>query len=335
MRRLEWLEAMRGLAALWVVTHHASQAAHNFLGTKSVPVFVNGVLGVDFFFVLSGFIIAISSQALRESGRGLRDYVTARAIRIYVPYLPIGVAMVGLYILLPGLSQGTRTPGLLTSVSLLPSTAPPALSVAWTLVHEILFYALFALFFVSRRLLVIVLAAWVGVILYVWAAQIQLTILSSYFLAPLNLCFVIGVVLAYVTRNGVSNHLACILAVAGVMLVGWQAIKVQPDHITVVTGFACLVCSSRAEWAMNVSPGRVLLLFGAASYAVYLVHNPVQSAVVRAVEGIDPTFGFWVLVSAGAGAGVAYHLLYEQHALRYARRLAAKRVAAVAPAATL
>ena len=71
------------------------------------------------------------------------DYFHARLIRIYVPYLPVGIGMYLVDMLLPGLSESDRSPGLLTSFTLLPSNSPPALSVAWTLVHELIFYGLF------------------------------------------------------------------------------------------------------------------------------------------------------------------------------------------------
>lgn len=70
-RKLEWLEAMRGLAALWVVFHHAGQSVDHFVGgTGGQPWIDRGFLGVDFFFVLSGFIIAFASQRLAERGGG-------------------------------------------------------------------------------------------------------------------------------------------------------------------------------------------------------------------------------------------------------------------------
>lgn len=130
-RKLEWLEVMRGGAALWVLLHHAKQSVDHFVADMGAqPWFEHGYLGVDFFFVLSGFIIAFASHRLALRGGGLRDYASARLIRIYVPYLPIGIAMYLLYLLLPGLSEGGRTPSLLTSLTLLPDNHPPALSVA-------------------------------------------------------------------------------------------------------------------------------------------------------------------------------------------------------------
>lgn len=330
-KKLEWLEAMRGVAALWVLLHHATLAAEGFLGPLG-PEFAflsNGFLGVDFFFVLSGFIIATSSMALIDSGRGLREYVTARAVRIYVPYLPIGVAMLLLYAALPGVSQGERSSlSVISSLTLLPSNAPPALSVAWTLVHEVLFYALFSVFFLSRRLLLALLIVWsIGIAVTAWSG-VKLPLLASYFLHPLNLCFVLGVVVAWATRNGVGKRLALSAGLAGLLMVALQAASTEsPNRVLVALGFAGMIAAARATWAMSVSPGRFLLLLGAASYSIYLVHNPAISALIRVVHRVGDPAACMALVAGGSLLlGVFYHLLYEKTALRWVRqRIGGKR----------
>ena len=128
-RRVPELDGIRAVAILLVVIWH-----YVHLVTESAPGTLWGRVnillrltwsGVDLFFVLSGFIIAMSSRRLAEQGRGWRDYFQARWVRIYVPYLPVGLGMYVLYLLLPGLSQGGRTPGLWTTLTLLPGTAPP------------------------------------------------------------------------------------------------------------------------------------------------------------------------------------------------------------------
>jgi hypothetical protein len=50
---------------------------------------VKGFLGVDFFFVLSGFIILNAHADDPATGRALESYVFKRLNRIYVPYLPM------------------------------------------------------------------------------------------------------------------------------------------------------------------------------------------------------------------------------------------------------
>ena len=202
LRKLEWLEAMRGLAAVWVLLHHTKQSVDHFVGDMGArPLLANGYLGVDFFFVLSGFIIAFASHRLASRGGGLREYAQARLMRIYIPYLPVGVGIFLLYLALPGMSDGGRSPGVLASFTLVPSNSPPALSVAWTLVHEMIFYAMYALRFIDRRLFRVVFAVWVGAIALVAAMEITLPLAARYFLSPLNLCFVLGVAIFHATAR--------------------------------------------------------------------------------------------------------------------------------------
>jgi len=154
-RLINSLQVFRGLAALAVVVHHAALSTRDFV--SAVPAAwmrasYLGALGVDFFFVLSGFIIMHAH--MRDAGNALavKPYLAKRLARIFPAYWPVGLAMLGLYAALPGLSaSGGREFSYVSSVLLLPADLPPALSVAWTLVHELMFYAVFMLWFVSRR----------------------------------------------------------------------------------------------------------------------------------------------------------------------------------------
>ena len=224
LRKMEWLEAMRGFAAIWVLLHHAKQSVDHFVGDMGArPLLGNGYLGVDFFFVLSGFIIAFASHRLASRGGGLREYAQARLMRIYIPYLPVGVGIFALYLVLPGLSEGGRAPGALTSFTLVPSNHPPALSVAWTLVHEMIFYAISALRFVHRGLFRGVFALWVTCILVVAAMDIELPLAARYFLSPLNLCFVLGVAVFHANARVRGGGGGGGLAAGGHLRVGWRA----------------------------------------------------------------------------------------------------------------
>lgn len=324
--KLEWLEVMRGVAALWVLLHHAVLATSHFLGPLSGSLVLgNGYLGVDFFFVLSGFIIACSATRLSESGGGIGAYFQARLARIYVPYLPIGIGIYLLYLLLPGLSEGGRSPGLLTSFTLLPSNAPPALSVAWTLVHEMLFYMIFSVWFVSQRLFWAFMALWAGTIAGMHVGQLEVDRFTGYFVSPLNLCFLVGVVLFTVmNRIQPSVMLAKAAAIAGIVIIAVQANSEDPARTWVTLGFALLVIAAASPFGQSYRAWRGFLTLGAASYAIYLVHNPVLAVAVRVVRATVPEMTPWaglgVISLVALLAGLAYWRFYERAALRVTRQ---------------
>ena len=148
VKYLDSLQVYRGLAALFVVIHHNTASIryyHDF--DSSILNFIGqiGKYGVDFFFVLSGFIISYTSISKVNEKGTLGKYIKNRFLRIYVPYLPIGVFVYLIYMFLPSISNANREISALTSFTLIPH-GKPALSVAWTLTFELLFYIFLKLF---------------------------------------------------------------------------------------------------------------------------------------------------------------------------------------------
>jgi len=330
---LTTLQAGRAIAALAVVMTHANVALEAF--GQRLPVFLavpssRGYLGVDFFFVLSGFIIAYAHGRDPPGHVAAASYLAKRALRIYVPYLPVAAALIALYLLLPAMSQANRNWGWATSLFLIPSDQPPALSVAWTLVHEVAFYAVFLVFFFTR---------WFGGIAAAWAGAIVMMRVAGYdpgerntwaaaFLAPINLEFIAGMGAAWLAarldgRWGVPA--AAVGAAAAVIVVAVDAHRVffGLSMAPLVLGLVLIEGQGRLR-----APGWLVFL-GAASYAIYLVHNPLISLVVRLTQ----RFGAWEVgllacVVTAVTLGCTYHVFVEKPALRAARRLIAGREAA-------
>ena len=130
LKKFDSLQVFRGLAALGVVFYHTAMSTNVFVG--KIPTWLNsmfdhGFLGVDFFFVLSGFIIMSSHFDDEKSVASLKTYGIKRFVRIFPPYWPVSVALMLSYFLLPSLSQGTRGDfSLLSSLLLLPAATPPS-----------------------------------------------------------------------------------------------------------------------------------------------------------------------------------------------------------------
>ncbi len=104
--RFELLDAMRGIAALFVAMFHTPPTMQ-----KMMPTQIN-FLAVDLFFCLSGFVIAFSYEERLRKGMTLKDFFIARMIRLYPLYflgMVLGiVAILGRSHFLP---QGER-PGI-------------------------------------------------------------------------------------------------------------------------------------------------------------------------------------------------------------------------------
>lgn len=95
------LDSLRGLAALTVVIHHfviSEAVKRSFVdrGPADIAFVHNGGLVVDFFFVLSGIVIALSYAGPDKPSFSLRDFVIRRVARIYPLHIVMLLVMLGL-----------------------------------------------------------------------------------------------------------------------------------------------------------------------------------------------------------------------------------------------
>ena len=143
--RLSSLQALRGVAVLAVVAHHAVATISGWsalaIGTPSPrlnAIACLGASGVDLFFVISGFVMA--HVAARHRNGGAARFLINRMIRI----MPMFWLMSAFYIAWM-LCTGTAFPlaAYLNTISIVPIAGTdqlPALYVGWTLAFELLFY---------------------------------------------------------------------------------------------------------------------------------------------------------------------------------------------------
>jgi exopolysaccharide production protein ExoZ len=324
-KHLESLQIFRGLAALAVALHHARLGTSEFVQTIPAPLealLAQGFLGVDFFFVLSGFIILHTHYDDPRSAPAAAAYALKRVTRIYLPYLPITALVIAAYLMFPALSQSDRTWGWFTSLTLLPSIYEPALPVAWTLVHEMLFYLLFLVFFVSRRIFAAMIAAWSCVLL---KQTFQLQSFNLAFLNvlfhPINFEFVFGLFCAFAYRH-ITPRQGLAAGVAGVAVFALYFLWFTASaRVLFGLGSALLVLGiSLNDSALR---SKILARLGDSSYALYLIHNPLISLTSRLaarVAVLDHWFSSLLFsVGCAVSAGYAYHRLFERPLLRKVR----------------
>lgn len=324
--RFASIEAARGVAALLVVFHHAERmiSQPRFFGPGKLPgdYLANLNVGVDFFFVLSGFIITwVHWNDIGTKGR-LANYARKRLLRIYPPYWGIVIPLILLYLAFPDAGKPSqRDPlNIVLSLVLLPNTVQPVLGVAWTLTYEIFFYVLFALAILKGFIALRGMLAWAVLIVAAhFVPNVPFPI--SFMLSPFNLEFIMGVgTAAYLRKHRVPMPgLLAISSAIGFLAVVFLAPHIQEDALrarlvfgTLAAGF--VLGAVEYERARPLNLGKPVLLMGAASYAVYLVHPVALSFGTHAITRMIPTgpvAAMWIIAIFAAAAGVVYHLLAE------------------------
>jgi exopolysaccharide production protein ExoZ len=317
------VQAARGVAALLVVLYHSGRmvALPQYVGFIPLSGFFNfGHAGVDFFFVLSGFIIYFVHNGDIGRSEAIPRYLWRRLTRIYPIYWIVTAFILVLASLRP---ERLELGHVVKSILLMPHNMEPLLGVAWTLQHEILFYLMFLTLIIRRHVGIISLVLWVTVII----AGISRMLPHSYGLlfiaSPFHLQFFMGMAVAHIIINHKvpAPHLwalsgACAFFVVcmseNARLVSATAALSQTLYglsaaITLL-GFAAVELKGDLIIAKSAS------FLGEASYSIYLLHTIVIGLSARVLMnlGIVKTMPGWsVMVCAAVAAVVSASMLYQ------------------------
>lgn len=330
------LQVGRGAAAIAVAIYHCYLI---LLQKTGVPIFGSvaqfGYLGVPFFFVLSGFIIALAHGRDIDQPSALCPYVMKRFLRVYPLYWLLSI----FYIV--AASTGLGDPDfswnpvhLIEDVLLIhatPNFNSPPLKVAWTLFYEIRFYLFFGLAIMSRRLGILALVVWLAALVLVRPTSDFMIETLSYW----NLAFVFGMIAHVLYRKLPARLWWPFLAVGIAMLLlsfslaGPMELRDRRSVmiIPVSLGFASVMLGiAMLEGRAALKFGKLPMLLGDASYAIYLVHSAVISVAVAVYlkSGLDdlvpiPVAYFGILIVA-IGAGVVAHWILEKPILAWGQR---------------
>lgn len=346
-RKLATVEAGRGLAALAVVAFHANASAR-YLGQDTYPLLSLGEHGVDFFFVLSGFIICFVHG--RDVGQPSRAwaYLRKRLIRVY-PTLWLTVSLCAIALIVRGDPPDGATLG--TSMLLYPSEVAPLPLVVWTLRHEAVFYVAFLVLIVNRRagltLAVAAVALSIGQMVLSWLGR-PVGGLGAFFLSPFHLDFALGAGVALAHRRHAFQASLLPLAFGFGLVVLALAIEhntglhreglldytsIAATTWTVVLGlaFAALLHGLLCAEPIVRVPAPLIWL-GAWSYALYLVHTPVNSLVQHLVAPTGQGWTHIILIAAGLAASAGVYMLFERPLSAFlANRQQRRRVALSVP----
>ena len=331
------LTALRALAAAIVFAFHYSElAAH--ANDQGILQFVarQGYIGVDLFFVLSGFILTV--RYFREAADhtfNLGKYFQRRVARIYPLYFTILVLTLLLTHQPPHITNLTLTQGFFYDYI---GTGVPT---AWTLTVEECFYLIFPLLLLTivpaRRpiRILLTLIVWtigflvLGYVLMVWSRQSGIQMQAgfmgrtdinpiwpfSYTIFGYVLDFSIGIFIAIPYLKGIKwkawqATLLTVIAIGGILYCqGFIDVHhggLNPDRLTVYiialfSGLLILALNCEGAPLSRFLSWEGFVYLGRISFALYLIQKTVLLDFMRG----------WDLVPFYIGANVMCAVLYQ------------------------
>ncbi len=146
--RLSNIQALRAIAVLLVVVRHVQVYLARNAGEFPVPGrFLVGDMGVDLFFVISGFVMVVAHPLPSAGASQVAHFLSRRVTRIYPLYWVYSLPALAIYLWKPAwlhrFDSGMQV-HLVRSFLLWPQNGWPLLGQAWSLVYEMYFYLVFA-----------------------------------------------------------------------------------------------------------------------------------------------------------------------------------------------
>lgn len=338
-RRLANLQVLRAIAALGVVQAHT--------GLRLGSWHTAGTFGVDIFFVLSGFIMAMISVPEGNA------FLVKRLTRIVPPYwtftLLAFTALVFFPAFDPACDRGAAP--LLKSLLFIPypeldGIPHPMLGVGWTLNYEMCFYVLVALGLLISRKRPGWVAAFLVFVLMLTAHLFKGGVFSSFYGNEIMLEFVMGILAFHiyaVSSSAISKKLRLVflgLSVGALYFMFWYEGtryygppgSPSGTRLYFLAGAYVLVQSaallSRSGWEVR---NRAMILIGDASYTLYLSHVFVLSVIHHvvstrvAVLELNRPLGSSIAVLAAAGCAVLVYVYLERQVHQALNRMLLKR----------
>ena len=302
------VQGLRFVAAFWVAIYHLNLLFGLGVEQPWVQALVrSGYAGVDIFFVISGYIMALTTAGARSGISNAGHFLSQRLARIYCGWWPFFLLYLVLAIAGGGPDPQVRV---LQSLFLWPTLLPHhLLPIAWTLSFELFFYTCTAAVLLwSRRRAWLVMLAWAAVVLVlnaIWIAQgryhpdrvADITIGLWFFFYPLTLEFIAGFLLHELMARQPSLRWVPWLATAALFAIaialyqqlgvfhpsGLAGLYHAPERALLWGGFSvCLVAAAVRLEGAGKRPLAWARRLGDASYSIYLGHILLIQLFLRA-----------------------------------------------------
>jgi len=320
------VQMLRAVAAMMVVAFHLP----HYLGGppgQDLPI-LNG--GVDLFFVISGFVMMISTRHRRDGGADLASFAAQRLWRI-VPLYWLATLVFIAFLAADG--RLVQWPETLRSLLFIPyydvttQLVQPVLPVGWTLNLELAFYGVFAATLLLRpwRQVMAIGALFGAAVALRIVMQPPASSVLFFYTSPILFEFVAGMVVALA-----AGHLRRLPLWTGLLLIAAAAVAALALGLTmdlprtIALGGPAIALVSGAviiDRRLGARAAWPLPLLGDASYSMYLTHLMVLSAMAPLALRLPPWLGAVALFTACLVIAVVVYLAVERPILRLRRSL--------------
>ena len=301
-QRFEFIDGLRGIAALSVVLFHLNLAiqkhAHQALPYYLEQFFFHGYLGIQIFFVLSGFVIAYSLREVRVDLSFFTSFFVRRSLRLDPPYWMVVIISLALAAMASlTFKSGADFPfngwQIFYNIVYLPDLVqvPLIVPVAWTLCIEFQFYIFFAL------LLMVIHKFRINnfYVLFLWGILSLFSILQNTPLAVLPLkpvtfiphwySFFLGCATCWAMLGKIDKKF---LWANYIMITIGSFWTLTPHAIVSVATAVIIHLISEAGGLHRVLRESFFQYMGSISYSLYLIHWPVGMKLVDlGFKGLD------------------------------------------------
>lgn len=330
--KLPRIQVLRFIAAMTVVLFHSlGTGSKYFAGSSRLDVFRFGDLGVDMFFVISGFIIFLTVSS-REGTWWL--FLRRRLGRIVPMYWLMTLVMAAM-LLVPGPSR-TPPPDLVYLVESLLYVAwigdrMPVVYPGWSLEFEMFYYLMVtaALALSPKRWMYVVVAmaalSALGAVAQI--AGIHGTAIS-FFSDPMQLEFAFGIVAAQfiLQRKLMVGPLLAIAASLALLTIDSSSERLWRIYAAGLPSVALVAWCASADMRapLQDAANNWLVKLGDASYSIYLTHVFVISIMGKILQKLWGTMpvdlAILIMALVTLAAAYAMHLIVERPIMRWMKQ---------------
>lgn len=319
MHRFEALDSWRGISACMIAVF----SINAFSNAYDVPLVRNAYLFVDFFFVLSGFVIAAAYQERLQQGFGIGKFMLLRFGRLY----PLHITMLAAYVLTELLSGGSFTgersvQSIFTNGLLIHSLGihdnltwnlP-----SWSISTEFYTYLIFALALVLLReffWLILIVIALVGPISIAMLSDNNMYVSYDYGLIRNLYGFALGVLALHLYRHlreirdglGITAGQVTLIEIAVVAVIavfvslaGSKTVSVIGPYLFAV---AVIVFAFEEGALSGYLKTRPFMFLGTLSYSIYMVHSFIIARFNDAARVLEKTLDMTLFTTVNAAGG--------------------------------